>query len=94
MVLVQAYADNGTTIRRKERDEFYIKRYARRYSDNKLQLHKIIRGYLLHNSGLREGVTYTNMDIAREAFDLLDKLYFYAYMDLKNRETKRKKKRK
>ena len=41
----------------------------------------------------REGVSYTNMDIARHSFDVPDKLYFYAYMDPKNRKSMRKKKR-
>ncbi|QUW21296.1 hypothetical protein JSQ81_16015 [Sporosarcina sp. Marseille-Q4063] len=43
---------------------------------------------------IREGITYTNMDIAKETFDIPDKLLFYAYMDPKDRKTKRKKKRK
>ncbi|WP_210469942.1 hypothetical protein [Sporosarcina sp. 6E9] len=43
---------------------------------------------------IRDGVSYTNMEIAKETFDLPDKLYFYAYMDPKNRKTKRKNERK
>jgi hypothetical protein len=43
---------------------------------------------------IREGVTYTNMEIAKEAFDIPDKLLIYAYMDPKNRKTQRKNKRK
>jgi hypothetical protein len=43
---------------------------------------------------IREGITYTNMDIAKEAFDIPDKLLIYAYMDPKNRKTQRKNKRK
>ncbi|WP_172371639.1 hypothetical protein [Sporosarcina jiandibaonis] len=37
---------------------------------------------------IKEGVTYTNMSIAQEAFNLPDKLYFYAYMDPAKRKRK------
>ena len=43
---------------------------------------------------IREGVSYTNMETAKEAFDLPFRLNIYAYMDPKNRKTKRKNKRK
>ena len=38
----------------------------------------------------RNGIRYTNMELARTTFDLPDNLYFHSYMDPKNRKLKRR----
>lgn len=37
---------------------------------------------------LRNGISYTNMEIARATFDIPARLYFHSYMDPKNRKKK------
>jgi len=39
---------------------------------------------------IRNGIQYTNIELARTTFDLPDKIYFHSYMDPKNRKRKRK----
>ena len=35
---------------------------------------------------LRNGISYTNMEIAKSTFDIPDNLFFYSYMDPVNRK--------